>query len=95
MLKKLVSKCRGFVRSSAVKCWVMVVAMFATVSAFAVEGDYSPVAKDAATGVVTFTPSNLTSPLADAVVQGYSSWAVIALIIAGVGLVCWIIFRRK
>lgn len=66
-----------------------------TASAFA-EGatTYSPVSKDAASGSITFTPTNIINPIVDGVVSSYSAWAVLVVIIIVVGLMIWI-FKKK
>lgn len=55
---------------------------------------YSPVSKDAASGSITFTPTNIINPIVDGVVSSYSAWAVLVVIIIVVGLMIWI-FKKK
>lgn len=52
------------------------------------------VTKDSS-GLVTFTPEKIVSPIVDAVIAGYAKWALLFLVVLGVGWLIWIIAKKK
>ena len=90
-LKKIAGAAkRGF---SSVKVKTLAVLSVMGLAAASHAQDCALVAKNEA-GEVSFSPEKLTAPIADALIGTYTQWAVIFLIIVGVGIIIWVL-RKK
>lgn len=91
-LQKMVRTAKsGFSSVKAKTLAVLGITGLAVASATA--ADYTIVEKGS-DGGIEFMPQNLATPIIDALIQSYAAWAVVFLVIIGVGIIIWVM-RKK